>query len=199
MPIFEEGVMRLIRQPGFWLKLLIGGLLSFIPVVNFFAFGYLYRFSRAIRNSGQVTLLAWDDWQGLFMDGLRFAVVWHCYWLLPILLMAGLSWLLSAIGLGAVAYITLSVTFLISSILFCSALYRLQMCSDFKELLDVPLIVRMTYLGMPRFIIPAFVFLGVFAFSIPFYGFAVFFGFLMLIAHTSLCFRAIERARPSLL
>ncbi|MGJ8641184.1 MAG: DUF4013 domain-containing protein [Opitutaceae bacterium] len=196
-PIFEEVFMRLIRQPGFGLKLLIGGLLSFVPIVNFLAFGFLYRFSRNTRKTGQLTLPAWDDWQGLFFDGLRFAVVWVGYWLLPIALMSLLSGLLGQIGLGAIAYLIFTLTVLISPVLFSSALYRLQMRSDFKDLLDVPLIFRMTYMEMARFIIPAFVFLGVFALAIPFYGFAVFFGFLMLIAHTGLCYRALEHRGPS--
>ena len=196
-PIFEEVFMRLIRQPGFGLKLLIGGLLSFVPIVNIFAFGYLYRFSRRIRKTGQVELPEWSDWQALFFDGLRFAVVWLSYWLLPILIISLLSGVLGSIGLGAIAYLVISITFLVSPILFSSALYRLQMRSDFKDLLDVPLIVRMTYVELPRFIIPAFVFVGVFALFAPLYGFAVFFGFLMLITYTGLCYRSLEQGRPT--
>ena len=158
-PIFEEVFMRLIRQPGFGLELLIGGLLSFVPIVNIFAFGYLYRFSRKTRATGHVSLPEWTDWRALFFDGLRFGVVWLAYWLLPIFLMSLLSGLLATIRLGAISYLVISITVLISPILFSSALYRLQMRSDFKDLLDVALIFRMTYIEMPRFVIPAFVFL----------------------------------------
>jgi hypothetical protein len=192
-PIFEEVFMRLVRQPGFGLKVLIGGLLSFVPVVNIFAFGYLYRFSKLTRKTGQVNLPDWSDWKGLFFDGLRFAVVWVTYWLLPILLALLVSGLLGSFGVGAISYLLLSVVFLLSPVLFSSALYRLQMRSDFKDLLDVSLIVRMTYMELPRFIIPAFVFLGIFALAMPIYGFAVFAGFLMLIAYTGICYRAIEQ------
>lgn len=196
-PIFEEVLMHLVRQPEFWLKLLIGGLLSFVPVLNLIAFGYLYRFTKGIRKTGHITLPAWDDWQGLFSDGLRFAVVWICYWLLPIGAMCIFSGFLTTVGLGAVAYIVLSTTFLLSSLLFSSALYRFQMNSDFKDLLDVVLISKMTYMELPSITIPALVFMGIFALSFPFYGFAVFFGFLLLIAHTSLRHRAIEQGQPS--
>ncbi len=198
-PIFEEVFMRLIRQPGFGLKLLIGGLLSFVPVVNLFAFGYLYRFSRQTRKSGSVQLPDWNDWQGLFYDGLRFAVVWLGYWFLPMVLVSLVSGALGALGLGAISYLLFSLTFLLAPVLFSSALYRLQMRSDFKDLLDLPLIFQMSYLEFPRFIIPAFVFLGVFALALPIYGFAVFFGFLMLIAFTGICYRAIEQGRPAAL
>ncbi|MEM7789981.1 MAG: DUF4013 domain-containing protein [Verrucomicrobiota bacterium] len=191
-PIFEEVYHRLLKQPGFALKLLIGGLFSFVPIVNFFAFGYLYRFSLNTRRSGQLNLPLWDDWKGLFMDGLRFAIVWLAYWLFPILLAIFCSALLGAIGLGAMSYLLISATFLLSPILFSAALYRLQMRSDFKDLLDISVIIRMTYAEMNHFAIPAFVFLGVFALALPLYGFAFFFGFLMLIAYTGLCYRNIE-------
>lgn len=197
-PIFEEVFMRLIRQPGFGLKLLIGGLLSFVPVLNLFAFGYLYRFSKQTRKTGAVLLPEWSDWKGLFFDGLKFAVVWLAYWLLPILIAAILSKVLRGIGLGAIAYLVFSVIFVLTPVLFSSALYRLQMRSDFKDLLDVVLIVRMSYLEFSRFLIPALTFLGIFSLLAPLYGFAVFFGFMMLIAFTAVCYRAIEQGgRPA--
>ena len=196
-PIFEEVFMRLIRQPGFWLKLLIGGLLSFVPIVNILAFGYLYRLSSQIRRTGQISLPEWTDWRALFFDGLRFGVVWLSYCLLPILIISLLSGALGSLGLVAISYLVLSLTFLISPVLFSSALYRLQMRSDFKDLLDVPLIIRMTYMELPRFVIPAFVFIGIFALSAPLYGFAVYFGFLMLISYTGLCYRSLEHGRPT--
>lgn len=191
-PIFEEVFTRLVQLPGFGLKLLIGGLLSFVPIVNIFAFGYLYRFSRRTRRTGQLSLPEWDDWSGLFMDGLKFAVVWLAYWLLPLLLASVISGVLGGLGLGALSYLLFSVVLLLSPVLFSSALYRLQMRSNFKDLLDVGLIIRMTYMELSRFIIPAFVFLGVFALALPIYGFAVFGGFLLLIAYTGLCYRSIE-------
>lgn len=194
-PIFEEVFSRILGLPGFWLRILIGGLLSFVPVANFFAFGYLLRLSRNVRESGRLTLPDWDDWSGLFMDGLRFTVVWLIYWLLPILLAWALSRLIGMIGLGALSYLLLSLVFLLSPILFSSALYRFSKQLDFKELRDVPLIVRMSYGAFPRLIIPALSVVGVFAVAAPLYGFAFFFSFSVLIAHTTLCFRAIEQRR----
>jgi hypothetical protein len=46
-----------------------------------------------------------------------------------------------------------------------------------------------------RFILPALVFLGICALALPIYGFALFAGFLLLIAHTGLCYRAIEHRK----
>lgn len=194
-PIFEEVFNRLIKLPEFWVKLLIGGLLSFVPIVNIFAFGYLYRLSRAVRKSGQPVLPEWGDWQGLFMDGLRFAVVWLAYWLLPVLLAAVISGVMALIYLGALANVFFLTVVLLSTILFSSALYRYNMRKDFKDLLDISLILRMTWMELPRLIVPAFVFLGVLVLLLPFYGFAIFGGFLLLITYTSLRYRSIEQNR----
>lgn len=175
--------------------MLVGGLLSFVPVVNFLVFGYLLRLSREVTRSGRIVLPEWDDWGGLFIDGLKFAVVWLAYWLLPVLLAWAISEGIGMLGLGALSYLVVSLTFLLSPILFGAALYRYNRQADFKDLLDVPLIVRMSYGVLPRLIVPALAVAGIFAVAAPLYGFAFFFAFILLVTHTGLCFRAIERRR----
>jgi hypothetical protein len=196
-PIFEEVFSRLTQLPAFWVKLLIGGLLSFVPIVNLFAFGYLFRLSSSVRRSGQLALPAWEDWPGLFRDGLRFAVVWLAYWLLPVAIAALISVVLDGLHLGALSYLVFMLVVLLSPVLFASALYRYNMRNEFRDLLDVVLIVRMTWLEWPRLIIPAFVFMGVFTLLVPLYGFAFFAGSLMLLAYTSLNYRHLEGRKPA--
>ncbi|WP_158279879.1 DUF4013 domain-containing protein [Coraliomargarita sinensis] len=185
----------MLGLPGFWLKVLVGGLLSFVPVVNFLAFGYLLRLGKGVRRTGRVALPDWDDWAGLFTDGLKFAVVWLAYWLLPLLLALAFSVLFKAVGLGALAWLLVLVVFLLSPIVFSAALYRYLSRSDFKDLLDVVLIIRMAYGAFHRLIIPALVFTGICAVVLPLYGFAIFFGFVVMIAYTALSFRAMEQRR----
>ena len=192
MPIFEEVFNRLIKLPGFGLKFLIGGLLSFVPIVNIFAFGYLYRMSRAVRKLGQPVLPAWHDWPGLFIDGLRFTVVWLVFWLLPISLASLIALLMPFVFLGALTSIFFLTTVLFSTALFSSALYRYIMHKNFKDLLDLLLILRMTGEEIPRLILPGFVFIGFLVLTQPFYGFAIFGGFLLLITYTTLRYRSIE-------
>lgn len=194
-PIFEEVFTRMLALRGFWVKVLVGGLLSFVPVVNIFAFGYLLRVNKGIRKEGRIALPDWNDWGGLFIDGLKFAVVWLGYWLLPLLLAYGMAALIDMVNLGLVAYMLVSFTFLLAPILFSAALYRYNMRSDFRDLLNVALIIRMGYGVFPRLIIPALAFLGIFALAAPLYGFALFFGFLVLIAYTTLSLRTIEQRR----
>ncbi len=194
-PIFEEVFAHLIRQPNCGRKLLIGSALSFIPIVNLFAFGYLYRFSVQLRRMGQVSLPEWTDWAGLFADGLKFAIVWLIYWLLPFVVGMCLAAGFCALGLGALAYVFMASVFLAASVLFCAALYRLQMRSNYRDLLDVMLITRMSYMQAAEFILPVLVFAGICAFALPFYGFAFFAGFLLLVAQTSLCYRSLESGK----
>lgn len=197
-PIFEEILRSLLRQPGLWQKLLVGGLLSFIPVVNLFAFGYLYRVSRSVRRAGRPVLPDWrlgSNWRGLFVDGLRFAVVWLAYWLLPILLALLISWLMALVFLGALANVVFISAVLYATALFSSALYRYNMREEFKDLLDLNLIFRMTWMELPRLLIPVFFFLGLVFWLLPFYGFPLFGGFLVLIVYTSLRYRSIEAQR----
>ncbi|MDQ8195735.1 DUF4013 domain-containing protein [Coraliomargarita sp. SDUM461004] len=205
-PIFEEVCYRLLKLPSFWSNFLIGGLLSFVPIVNLLAFGYLFRVSRAVRKTGAPqmpnwpnwpSLQHWQDWQGLFKDGLRFAVVWFGYWLLPLLVAACVSWLMALIGLGALSNVLLLSVVLLATVLFSSALYRYNMRKDFKDLLDVALILRMSWMELPRLIVPALVFLGLLVLLLPFYGFALFGGFLMFITYTSLRYRRFEHNKSS--
>jgi hypothetical protein len=51
-------------------KVLIGGVLNIIPVINFFAIGYAYSlFGKALRRQ-QLSLPEWEDWRDLFVQGL---------------------------------------------------------------------------------------------------------------------------------
>ena len=94
--------------------------------------------------------------------------------------------------LGALSSIFFLTSVLLSTVLFSSALYRYNMQKNFKDLLDLFLIIRMTGMEMPRLILPGFVFLGFLVLLQPFYGFAIFGGFLLLITYTSLRYRSIE-------
>jgi hypothetical protein len=191
-PIFEEVSKQLVSQPQFWVKLLIGGGLSFIPFINIFAFGFLYRFSVQLRRTGKISLPEWNDWAGLFSDGLKFGLIWIVYWALPMALAIMLSIMFLALGLQMLAYLVISAIFFVASTLFCSALYRFHMHPDYKTLLEVGYIVRMSYVGFEAYVLPIFVFAGIFVLALPLYGVAFFAGFLLLITQLNSCYRSFE-------
>lgn len=196
-PIFEELFPELLKLPKFWQKLLIGSLLSFVPILNFFAFGYLYRVSVRVRQSGQVSLPEWEDWPLLFVDGIKFGLIWFFYWLLPLLLVSLVMVLMWFVGLGILMKLLGGLVFLLSTALFNSALYRYNMRQNFRDVLDVRLLFRMTGIGLSKAIIGALVFLGLFTCFMPFYGFVFFSGFLLVVIQSSLHYRAIEMSHPA--
>lgn len=74
-------------DPRWLTRLLIAGALLVIPVVNFFgAFvvtGYSLLIIRNVLNGYDLPLPGWDDVGGLFIQGLKTAVV-HLVWTIPI-------------------------------------------------------------------------------------------------------------------
>lgn len=191
-PTFEEFFIAFIRQPQFASKIIIGGVLALIPVVNLFAFGYLYRYALMTRNNTRLALPAWTDWAVLFQAGLRFAIVWVLYWLAPVLIAFLMFLVLSSIGLGIFAYILFSVTFLAAPLFLAAALYRYQARQNLKDLLDLPSILRLIALGLPKMVVPSLLFLAMNVVALPLASFVHFCGFLALLAYCSLFYRVQE-------
>jgi len=68
-----------------WLvKILIGGIVLFIPIVNFIAIGYLLRTLRNVAEGQERPLPDWDNWGGDFVKGLMASIGAFIY-ALPIL------------------------------------------------------------------------------------------------------------------
>jgi hypothetical protein len=81
-----------------WLKkILIGGVLNIIPVVNFIPVGYGLRTLKAVGEGRDTPLPEWDDWGGDFMKGLLVAVAGLVY-AIPIIVLAILSAIVTAIA-----------------------------------------------------------------------------------------------------
>ncbi len=70
-----------------WLKkILIGGVISLIPIVNFAALGYVVRLVRNVRDGQDVPLPEWDQFGEYFVSGLYLFLVYLVYAIPPILL-----------------------------------------------------------------------------------------------------------------
>ena len=86
MASIEQVWRYIIKSPGAWPKIVVGTCLSIIPVVHLFALGYIYRFTMRIRQGYPLELPEWENWRGLFIDGLKFFVL-QLVWLgIPILI-----------------------------------------------------------------------------------------------------------------
>jgi hypothetical protein len=80
-----------------WIKkILIGGVVGFIPIVNFAAIGYMVQIIRNVRDGQTLPLPEWDEFGKYFVDGLwRFLI--FLVWAIPIIVVACLS------GIGTAA------------------------------------------------------------------------------------------------
>jgi hypothetical protein len=99
-----ENVVKFPTKDREWKrKVLIGGLLNIIPVINFLPMGYAYRlFSSEIRRQ-QVSLPEWENWGHLFLQGFIVFFIGLIYSLVSLIL-----FLVHPI-LGALAFITVAL------------------------------------------------------------------------------------------
>ena len=71
---------------GWVKKILIGGILLIIPIINFIIGGY---YIKTLRGSieGKPGLPEWDDWGDLFIKGLMVAIIGFIYMLIPLIVL----------------------------------------------------------------------------------------------------------------
>ena len=83
---FGSSMHQLFGRPGWIPKVLLGGGLSFVPVLNLFALGYLMVYEAVLR-SQQLDLPEWSemDWPSLFIDGMRMLSLLFCFVGVPLL------------------------------------------------------------------------------------------------------------------
>ena len=80
-----------------WIKkILIGGVVGFIPIVNFAAIGYMIQIIRNVREGQALPLPEWDEFGKYFVDGLWIFLIF-LVWSIPIIIVACLY------GIGAAA------------------------------------------------------------------------------------------------
>jgi len=134
-----------------WLKkVVVGGLLLFIPIVSLTVYGYILRTTR-MAALGEDKLPEWNGWWGLFVGGLKLLVLTLLYLVIPaLLLLAMLLAVLFAtdctssegyVGEGylwlvvpLVVYILLA---LVASFFLSMAIVRLAVSKSLRESLKV--------------------------------------------------------------
>ncbi len=84
-----------------WIKkILIGGIITLIPIVNFIAIGYGLRVLRNVSRGDAKPLPEWDDWGGDFVRGALIFVAGLVY-ALPIIVLSIVSAIVTAIAADA--------------------------------------------------------------------------------------------------
>lgn len=177
MPSFESILERIFSDRRFLTTLLIGGLLCFVPILNIFAFGYLYAYAKQVSQRGDFSLPQWKAWDRMFIDGLRFLILWLLFLVLPLALVASVGALLTLIlhGLGSpVAYMMLSVAYLFVPVWFVVMLHRYQRRERLVDLkIQTPGLDEVFAL-LKKLWLPLLAMAGVMVLGAPLYGFALF-------------------------
>ena len=104
-------------------KILIGGALNVIPIINFFSTGYALESLRA-GTRGEMTMPVWEDWGDKFVAGLMVFVIGFIYMLIPglIMLVSGAGGLMGMryygeVGMGIAAVGVAMLTIVIGMVL----------------------------------------------------------------------------------
>lgn len=87
MVVNLENALKFPFKDQKWIvKILIGGLLLWIPIVNFIVFGYLLKILADAKDKKEPVLHEWKDWGSLFQEGFMAFVVFLCY-LVPLFIL----------------------------------------------------------------------------------------------------------------
>ena len=198
MPSFEALCGRLFGQAGWMPKMLWGGALTFIPVVNFLPLGYIMEYTLRLSRTGDGELPDLKDFSllELFSSGSKLALLLLGYLILPVFLGWGVSEFLDVLTfgfLGVAAYLPVGVGAFAGMFFFLSGVRsyaRDGLYADAWKIKEVATLVGRAYRAL---IFPILAFWGLCLLAFPLYGFAFFIGVLSLLAYSSALFREIEK------
>lgn len=189
MESFESICNRLIKQPGFWIKVFIGVILASIPFINIFAFGYLRRLINE-SSDDEIILPMWDfSTQNLrfnCIEGLKILLHIVIFLVIPILVgyIIGMcfSWLIESMSL-LLAYFGLLIG-------MPTAVYSMIFIKNINELTSVKVITSVFLITINTYrslLVPSFLFLCLSILSVQLLPFAMcggplFFGLVFIIA-----------------
>lgn len=160
MPTIEQVSKRLRSDRNWFTKCLLGVLFGFIPILHFFACGYLYRMFRAGKSQKPFALPEWEDWKGLFIDGLKFFLIALIFAGIPIALT---SFAMFAMGWSTGSYfanIPMAPALFIAGPLSCSALYLYMLDEDFSNCFNIQALTGLLKRTAEDFWMPTLALLG---------------------------------------
>jgi len=193
MITLEQVSRRIFNDPSWFVKSIVGTFLLIVPIAHFFAFGYLYRQMLAVRHGDVSGLPEWEDWRGLFVDGLRAFLIVLVLGVLPIFV----GWVVSlpiVPFLGALGYLPMVPGFLFAAPLSAAGIYRYQRREEFAEAFDFSVLLRMVARTRSQLIVPTLAYLGLLFVLSPLFPYALFTGALLVFSFYALIFRQSEAA-----
>ena len=115
------------RERDNWVKMLIGGSLLWIPVVNAISFGYLLDMVAGVRRGEGAKLPEWQNPGKFFLNGLPFSIIGIILWFLVMALSP-------VIGLGQLLMLAF---YSVSPIIFLTVGTRMLDTGDWKEAIHI--------------------------------------------------------------
>ncbi len=192
MDSIEKVWRNIFKSPGVWAKILVGTCLSLIPVMHFFALGYIYRFTLQIRQGYRIELPEWDNWKDLFLDGLKFFLLLLVWLGIPLLIGRFINLVVGAVAddFGKLAFM-MSIPF--GFALTGASLFRFQTFESFKDALDLTKIMRMYIITFKFGLVPLLAACGIFWLTGMLSILLLFTIGLLIFAYFTSLFRALEK------
>ena len=147
--------------------------MSFIPILNIFAFGYLLEYSRRLRTNRDWELPEWKELNAglLFSNGLQLLLIILGYFGIPTLLGWAISILIKNLSfgfIGILSYLPFTICVFFGPFLVLAAIHAFLRDGLFADAWKVSLILRIAHSFTPKLIIPVICFWGVIHPSITF-------------------------------
>lgn len=200
MENLEKITWRIWDSEGIGRSLLIGGLLFYVPIINFLLLGYLGCWARKLILREGMDLPEWRDGRSIVNELGRVIAPFAVWVILPIVLAALLIWALSGL-LGfmyldifatTVAWLPMALVWVLAPPAFVVSLIRTYTGSSLREALNVPEVIQEVIRCLKSCLFPLFQFYGILLLGWPLLGFAVFLAILPLLAQLVLVFRGRE-------
>ncbi|MEX2382197.1 MAG: DUF4013 domain-containing protein [Opitutales bacterium] len=177
-------------------KCLLGAVLLAIPILHFFAFGYLGRVVAATARGEPFDLPEWEGWRELFLSGIVFFAIF--------LGLGGglflLAWIVSLpfhAWAGPLAYVPFSPAILLTPPLVAAGWYRYCELGEVAEAFRVTELLRLLQrVGFPL-LLPTLAFIGFLFVGLPLFPLAFFLGGIVVFFFYSSIFSQMEQAGPS--
>ena len=190
MPSLEEVCVRLLGKPGWVPKVMLGGALSFIPLINLLSFGYLLHYAIRLRQKNEWNLPGWKNLAPieLLKNGLHFCILLLIFAGIPIftgwLISALLSFLTFGI-LGIIGYFPMAIGAFFAPFFFLGSIHAYVRDGLFSDAFRLTLVFEITKAMGYKLVLPVISFWGILLIALPFYGLSFFLGTWILIAYSS--------------
>jgi hypothetical protein len=197
MENMEKVTWRIWESPGIGRALLIGGLLFYVPLINFVLLGYYGLWARRLILREGMDLPEWGEGRKVFEELGRVILPVLVWLVIPFGLAGILGWAFAGlfdllfldVFAATISWIPVAIVALVAPPCLMEALIRLYRNNSIRDSLDIHGVLHSTINRLRRCLFPLLQFYGILAVGWPLLGFAAFLATLPLIAQLILVLR----------